>query len=144
MRFCSEEWKRVPKAEEVKWVRLAQRVRDGATSPPTGIGKATKRRRWKSWSGGDEGPEIPVVTNVVCWHPKVKTIGTREEKVIKEQRAKHIEKETALCLTQTVPSNQHCFYYRKLLTPSATHHPSPIPNLPCLGTLSWHTHITSR
>lgn len=60
------------------------------------------------------------------------------------QRAKHIEKETALCLTQTVPSNQHSFYYRKLLTPSATHHPSPIPNLPYLGTLSWHTHITSR
>jgi len=44
------------KEEEAKWTRMSQRVQDHVTSPPTSTGKATKRGRWKSWSG-DEGPQ---------------------------------------------------------------------------------------
>lgn len=88
--------------------------------------------------------EIPVIHSNKCTLLTSQGEDNGDQGRGSNQRAKHIEKETALCLTQTVPSNQHGFYYRKLLTPSATHHPLPIPNLPSLGTLSWHTHITSR
>lgn len=80
--------------------------------PPLSLERPQKEGEGKVDQERKAHREVPVIHSNKCILLTSQGEDNGDQGRGSNQRAKHIEKETALCLTQTVPSNQHGFYYR--------------------------------